>query len=124
METSEPRFFKAELKEVMSGDDLTLLIDLGVDGLFKRQRVRLQGVDTPDARGQGATTLAGKIRTYVTRACRHQELYIEVINQLAHAWVVVLYVDSGQPHRHNLNDDLIKQGYKYNRETKDERNDR
>lgn len=108
--------FDAEVVDVFSGDDLVVMVDLGVEGLFKRQRVRLQGVDTPNAIGLGATTPAGIVRAYVRSMCRGKRVKLEVMSRSLSSWVVVVNVvlDSGL---HNLNQDLIAQGYVYKRES-------
>ena len=38
-----------EVTKVLDGDSLDVLIDLGLD-LYKKERVRLAGVDTPEKR--------------------------------------------------------------------------
>ena len=49
----ERNTYDAEVREVFSGDDLVVLVDLGVESLWKRQRVRLAGGDTPNAISAG-----------------------------------------------------------------------
>lgn len=41
------REFTAKVERITSGDDWVAFVDLGVDNLWKRTRVRLQGVDAP-----------------------------------------------------------------------------
>lgn len=107
--------FTAEVKEVFSGDDLIVMVDLAVESLWKKQRVRLHGVDTPNAVRSTSETIAGQVRAYVKALCIGKKLQIEVVSRGVSSWVVIAWVvtDSGL---HNLNDDLIAQGYAYKRE--------
>lgn len=107
--------FTAEVKDVFSGDDLVVMVDLKVDDLWKRRRVRLHGVDTPNAVRAGPETPAGQLRAYVKNLCQGRELEIEVVSQGAAGWVVKAWVllPTGP---HNLNEDLCGQGYAYQRE--------
>ena len=57
--------YPCEVREVFSGDDLIVMIDLGVENLFMKRRIRLHGVDTPNAVKEQKDTDAGKIRTLV-----------------------------------------------------------
>lgn len=115
-ESKRATCFEAEVVDVYSGDDLIVMVDLGIENLFKKQRVRLQGVDTPNAIGSGANTPAGAVRAYVRNLCRGKKIKLEVTSRSLSSWVAVVHVvlDSGL---HNLNEDLIAQGYVYKRET-------
>lgn len=104
-----PRAFKAEVKEVHSGDDLVLMIDLGFDGLFKRVRVRLRGVDTPDGYKAPANTEAGEVRNLVQGLTRKKKCSVEVHSVGGGGWVVSLFL--GNPEAECLNDLLISKGY-------------
>lgn len=107
--------FTAEVKDVFSGDDLVVMVDLNVDDLWKRRRVRLHGVDTPNAVRAGPETPAGQVRAYIKNLCQGRKLEIEVVSQGVSCWVVKAWVllDDGP---HNLNDDLSAQGFAYQRE--------
>lgn len=106
--------FRAEVREVFSGDDLVVMVDLRVEGLWKRQRVRLAGVDTPNAIGAGTDTEAGKVRTYVRDLVRQREVRIDIVNRVSSSWVVVLHVETPTGLL-NLNEDLIRKGFKFKR---------
>ena len=107
--------FKAEAIDIFSGDDLTVMVDLGVEGLYKKQRIRLAGVDTPNAVGVGPETEAGRLRTHVRNIVRRKELTIYVKTRGANVWAATVEVDNGDGTVTNLNDDLIAQGYSYKR---------
>lgn len=104
----------AEVREVFSGDDLVVMVDLGVEGLWKKQRIRLAGVDTPNAIGAGTDTEAGKVRTYVRGLVRGQRVKLEIVNRVSSSWVVVLHVETPTGLL-NLNEDLIQKGFKFKR---------
>lgn len=107
--------YTGEVVEVFSGDDLIVMVDLGVDDLFKRKRIRLHGVDTPNGVGQGKSTKAGEIRDYVRRLCRGKKVCVQVITEGVRNWVAVVEIPGpGEPY--NLNDDLISKGFKFKRE--------
>jgi len=116
MNENEGKRLSAEVVEVFSGDDLIVMVDLEVESLFKKQRVRLHGVDTPNAVRSGSETEAGKLRSYVKALCKGRKLQIEVKSRGVSSWVIVAWVitDSGE---HNLNEDLIDQGFGYKRES-------
>lgn len=98
--------YSATVEAVHSGDDLVLLVDLGVDGLFKKVRVRLHGVDTPDAFKAGADTAAGTVRDDVRKllggSCR-----VGIVAQARGVWIVKVYIKGDVC----LNDLLISRGY-------------
>lgn len=102
--------FFAEVKEVHSGDDLILMVDLGIDGLFKKARCRLAGVDTPDAYRSDGSTEAGKVRDYVKSVVKTRRCYIEVLGERRNSWLITLFVeDDGK--LSCLNKVLMDQGY-------------
>jgi len=116
MNGNEEKRLPCEVLQVFSGDDLIVMVDLQVESLFKKQRVRLHGVDAPSAVRSGAETTAGQIRAYVRGLCKGKTVELQVISRGVSSWVVVAWVmlDTGP---HNLNQDLIAQGYAYQRES-------
>lgn len=106
------RKYFAEVKEVHSGDDLILLVDLGIDGLFKKVRSRLVGVDTPDAYRSGATTEAGQVRDYVKTLVKSRRCYIEVQGERRNSWLVMLFIEEDGK-LSCLNKILMDQGFVY-----------
>lgn len=110
--------YRVEVLEVHSGDDLLLLVDLGIEGLYKKVRARLYGVDTPDAHKENAGTEAGKIRDVVRRLTQNVECVIEVHSSTSRGgWKVTLYrvPISGAPE--SVNEVLRAQGYVFKRES-------
>jgi hypothetical protein len=107
--------YKAVVEKVHSGDDLILMVDLGVDSLYKRVRARLQGVDTPDAYKANAETEAGRIRERVRRLVSHKHCIVDVHTTGKGGWVVTLYVALDNEELMNVNDVLRAMGFVYNR---------
>lgn len=107
----ERRFF-CTIEEVHSGDDLILLVNLDIDGFYKRTRARLQGVDTPDAYKEKADTKAGSVRDQVRRLTSSRTCVIEVHAEGKGGWIVTLHVKDGNEWI-NLNERLIEMGYVY-----------
>lgn len=115
MNGNEEKHLAGEVTQVFSGDDLIVMVDLGVESLFKKQRVRLHGVDAPNAVRSGSETAAGQVRAYVKALCKGKKIELQVVSRGVSSWVVIAWVllDSGP---HNLNNDLIAQGFAYKRE--------
>lgn len=110
--TSHQRRFQCDVIEVHSGDDLICLVDLAIDGLYKKARVRLAGVDTPDAYQQSVDTPAGQIRDKVRRLTAGRPCQIDVHNQARGGWVVTLWIEQeGQKKLVNLNETLVNEGF-------------
>jgi hypothetical protein len=105
--------YQCEVREVFSGDDLIAFVDLGVEGLFKRQRIRLHGVDTPPAINAAGDTVAGQIRSTVRSMTRGRKGKLTVVSRNANSWVVTLVVHTPQEGDVNINDFLIAQGYQF-----------
>lgn len=107
--------FGAVMWEVHSGDDLILLVDLGVDDLYKKVRVRLKGVDTPDAHKASGSTIAGKVRDRVKQLLSHRDLNIIVHAMKPRGWLVTLFVNTDKDELVNLNDLLASEGFVFKR---------
>lgn len=110
----QPVEYSCEVREVFSGDDLIALVDLGVENLWKRQRIRLAGVDTPTAINANGDTEAGKIRSKVRTMTRGRKATVTVISRNANSWVVTLVVETTEGVV-NINEFLIAQGYEFKR---------
>lgn len=106
------RILTGEVRDVFSGDDLVVMIDLGVDDLWKKKRIRLYGVDTPNAVGQAHDTEAGRVRSYVRDFVRNAKVHITPVSSNGSSIVAVIEVERGGQ-LVNLNDDLIAQGYRF-----------
>lgn len=112
--TSGRRRFLCDVIEVHSGDDLICLVDLGIDGLYKKSRVRLAGVDTPDAYQQSIDTPAGQVRDRVRKLTAGKSCYVDVHSQARGGWVVTLWIEeAGEAEAKwlNLNETLVKEGF-------------
>jgi endonuclease YncB( thermonuclease family) len=104
--------YSCEVREVFSGDDLIALIDLGVENLFKKQRIRLAGVDTPNAVKESGNTVAGQLRSLVRALTKSRKGRITVVGKNANSWVVTLVVETPEGSV-NVNEYLIAQGYQF-----------
>ncbi len=106
------RLFEAKVEEVHSGDDFILLVNIGVDGLFKRTRVRLHGVDAPNAYKAKPETEAGRVRDEVKKLIGSRCL-IDLVSEGKGGWIVTMTVfdDDNQPMC--LNNILRDRGYVY-----------
>jgi len=109
------REYRAKIVDVFSGDDLIVMVDLGAEDLYKRQRIRLHGVDTPNAIGAGPDTEAGRVRTYVRNLVRDKNLTIHIQSRGANSWVAVVEVETPEGVTINLNEELVSQGYAFKR---------
>lgn len=109
--------FPCEVREVFSGDDLVVMVDLGIENLWKRQRIRLAGVDTPNAVGAPDDTEAGRIRKEIRTMTRGRRGVITVISRNLNSWVCSLVVEAtGTPDGVVcVNDWLIGKGYVFKR---------
>lgn len=105
------KFYDARVEEVHSGDDLVLLADLGIDGLYKRVRGRLFGVDTPNAHRASSDTEAYRVRDEVRQLTASCVCKIQLIAQGRGGWVIVLHVVRPDGTSVNVNEMLIGRGY-------------
>lgn len=106
------RLYEARVEEVHSGDDFILLVNLGVDGLFKRTRVRLHGVDAPNAYKAGPDTEAGRIRDEIRKRIG-TKCIVELVTEGKGGWVVVMTVFDADNQPLCLNTSLRERGYVY-----------
>lgn len=114
MSTAPISNYRVDVIEVRSGDDLLLMVDLGIEGLHKKVRARLHGVDTPDAYKALPKTEAGEVRKYVQQLTRHKKCCIDVHDIVSGGWKVSLYLGATKSSE-CLNDILIDKGYVYSR---------
>lgn len=117
--SDEKLVYPCEIREVYSGDDLIALIDLRVEGLFKRQRIRLHGVDTPNAVGAARDTEAGSVRQEVRDLTRGRRARFTVVSTSRNngSWVgeLVVEADASVGGAINVNQYLIERGYVFRR---------
>lgn len=102
--------YGAKVEEVHSGDDYLLLVNLQVDGLYKLVRVRLFGVDTPNAYRASADTEAGKLRDEI-RKILNGKCIIDLVTEGKGGWIVKMYTHEPDGARVCLNDMLRERGY-------------
>lgn len=107
--------YQCEVKEVYSGDDLIVHLDLEIEGLWKRQRVRLHGVDTPNGVRATPDSEAGKVRAEIRAMTRNRKAVIRVISRGTTSWIVILVVETPAGPK-DINDYLIEKGYRFNRQ--------
>jgi endonuclease YncB( thermonuclease family) len=105
--------YDATVEEVYSGDDLVLLVNLGVDGLFKRVRARLKGVDTPSAFKAAKDTEAGSVRELIRSLVAKGRCVIELHSYGKGGWLVTLYIVPKEGPRLNVNEMMVAKGYIY-----------
>ena len=117
MDAPKVEEYSCEIRDVFSGDDLVVFMDLGVDDLWKRKRVRLYGVDTPNAVNSSEDTEAGKVRKHVRMLARGRRGIFSVVSKNLNSWVGTLVIEStsAQGGTINLNQLLIEQGYVFKR---------
>lgn len=106
--------YKGTVQEVFSGDDLLMMLDLGVDDLHKQKRVRLDGVDTPSAIHEPDDSEAGKVRSTVRDIVRNRKCTLRVANKVGNSWIGVLIVHARDTDI-NINELLIARGYQFKR---------
>lgn len=108
------RTYSAKVEEVHSGDDFVLLIDLGVDGLYKRTRCRLHGVDAPNAYRAKSDTEAGLVRDEVKRLVSTAgRCHVELISEGKGGWIVRMTLNGPSGEDFCLNTLLRDRGYVY-----------
>ena len=106
------RFYSAKVEEVHSADDYIILANLGVDGLFKRVRARLFGVDTPNAYKLPADSTAGKLRDEC-RELLNGKCRVEVLAEGKGGWIVKMFTHEPDGDVLCINDILKARGYVY-----------
>lgn len=115
----EDNMYRVAVEEVHSGDDLMLMVDLGMDGLHKRTRARLIGVDTPNAfRSGGAiASEAVEVRDYVRTLTSRSVCAVRVHGTGKGGWLVTLLVTlPGSDSITDVNDLLRQRGYVFTKE--------
>lgn len=111
--SQDQKLYEVEVEEVHSGDDLVLMVNLGVDGLFKRVRARLKGVDTPSAFRAAKDTEAGEVRDTLKALVARGRCSIELHSHGKGGWLVTLYISTKDDQRLNANELMMAKGYVY-----------
>jgi hypothetical protein len=111
---AQVKSYAATVDEVHSGDDLVVMVDLGVDKLFKKVRCRLAGVDTPNAYKAKGDSEAGLVRDEVKKLVADGDCRIEVVTEGKGGWLILLFVrDRKSKEEINVNDYLARRGFVY-----------
>ncbi len=112
--------YEAEVRRVVDGDTLDLLIDLGLDVLHNH-RVRLLGVDTPEVYGvkedSGEYRRGKEASEYVKSNCEGRRVKVRTIKTKRGSsergkygrYLAVIFFKSGETW-HNLNQQLVELG--------------
>ena len=113
MQNKDGQTFDIRVEEVHSGDDIVMMVNLGIDNLFKRVRARLAGVDCPDAYRASPETDAGRIRDRVREITRGDCRVIVHQQGGRGGWLITLLFKDTTQAWVNLNELLISEGYVY-----------
>ena len=105
--------YRAKVEDVRSGDDLVLMVDLGVDGLYKRTRARLHGVDAPNAFQADQGTEAVNLREELRTLLQGQDVEVVVAGTGKGGWVVDLCLPGTLGTPLHINNMLQERGYVY-----------
>ena len=100
-----------EVVKIVDGDTIDVVIDLGF-GLYKKERVRLGGIDAPETRTKDLNEkkLGLEAKEYLTN-CLNDATILTVITEKEGKYgrlIGWLYVDGGVV---SLNEQMIKEGY-------------
>lgn len=114
------KWFEATVEEVHSGDDLVVLVNLGVDGLFKKVRARLRGVDTPSAYKAKHSTEAGTVRDDVRSVIGKHPCTLLLHSNGRGGWLITLTIHPPGAEPINLNEYLISKGYVFQSKSEQE----
>lgn len=104
--------YVCRIEEVHSGDDFIAMVELGVASLFVRTRVRLAGVDAPNAFRLGPETAAGKVRDEVKKILGSGKCSIRLVTEGRGGWVAEVEVETPSGIV-NINRLLQERGYVY-----------
>ena len=115
MSGSYPQY-SARVTQAISGDDLMTFVELVTDDLYKKVRVRLDGVDTPDGYKQPKSTPAGAIREEVYGLAHGKDCKMDVVKQSRKYWIVILHIPQEGGGFMNLNEYLKEKGFTYPRD--------
>lgn len=117
MDVQKAEEYSCEVRDVFSGDDLVVFVDLGIEDLWKKKRVRLLGVDTPNAVNAAEDTEAGRVRRQIRQIARGRRGILTVTSKNLNSWVGTLVVEApnSPDGTINLNQLLVDQGYVFKR---------
>lgn len=102
----------------MSGDDLSVILNVGIAGIQLTRRVRLAWVKTPQPDIHDTENKAEEVRKYVESRLLHNEcVTVELVEELTNHYIraVVRYQDSNR-NMQDLNKELEGMGYSFSKE--------
>ncbi len=108
--------YKAKITNVVDGDTLDLLIDVGFN-IFLKERVRLYGINTPETRTRDKEEKKAGLeaKEYVAKlALRvlYQGITIKTLKEGKYGrYLVMIYYYDGEQVKRCLNQDLIDKGF-------------
>ncbi len=120
---SDRFFYSAKVLDVIDGDTLDLVVDLGFDVHF-RVRVRLHGINTPESRtsDKAEKELGLKAKAYTKDwTTRHSTVFIKTVKDKKEKFGRILAeIYSDELKTACLNEDIIEAGFarKYNGEAR------
>jgi micrococcal nuclease len=120
---SDRFFYSAKVLDVIDGDTLDLVVDLGFDVHF-RVRVRLHGINTPESRtsDKAEKELGLKAKAYTKDwTTRHSTVFVKTVKDKKEKFGRILAeIYSDELKTACLNEDIIEAGFarKYNGEAR------
>ena len=120
---SDRFFYSAKVMDVIDGDTLDLVVDLGFDVHF-RVRVRLHGINTPESRtsDKAEKELGLKAKAYTKDwTTRHSTVFVKTVKDKKEKFGRILAeIYSDELKTACLNEDIIEAGFarKYNGEAR------
>jgi micrococcal nuclease len=101
------------LVEVIDGDTIDIEIDLGFD-VFVKQRLRLQGIDSPESRTKNLVEkeLGLKAKAWLSKKLKQSNLIVQTIKlDSSEKYGRMLGVIYKQGEEISINDQMINEGY-------------
>ncbi len=99
--------YKAFVVSIFDGDTITVNIDLGFDVWLKEQKIRLQGINAPEVRGEQRTQ-GIKSRNRLIELILNKEVIIETVKDKKEKfgrWLGKVYFNSEL-----INEKLVQEG--------------
>jgi micrococcal nuclease len=104
-------WYKAKCLKIVDGDTIDILLDLGLN-IFKKERVRLFGIDTPETfgvkKGSEEYLKGMESKNFVEDFIKGQDLVVQTIKDKTGKYgrlLVKIYIDDVC-----LNEELVKNG--------------
>ena len=113
MDSRDTRRYTAKMDEVKSGDDISMMVDLGVSSLYQLVRCRLYRIDTPDTFRSEDGSDAKRVQKWVYNFLKDRECTVFVHSMRKSSWIVTILVHVDGKGTVDLNKQLSEQGYSY-----------